>query len=62
MRKLYRNEYDKKVAGVCSGFAEYLNVDVSLVRIIAVFLLLLLTWVTLPTYIVAWIILPIKNY
>ncbi len=62
MKKLYRNEYDKKIAGVCSGIAEYMQIDVSVIRIIAVFLLLLLTWVTLPTYIVAWAILPIKNY
>lgn len=62
MNKLYRNEYDKKISGVCSGIADYAKIDVSVVRIVAVFLLLLLTWVILPTYIVAWMILPIKNY
>lgn len=62
MRKLYRNVYDKVIAGVCSGIADYFNVDKSLVRLAAVFLGLLLFWVVVPTYIVAWIILPIKNY
>lgn len=62
MKKLHRNVYDKSVAGVCSGVAEYLNVDKSVVRIVTVFLGLALFWVTIPTYIVAWFILPIKNY
>lgn len=62
MKKLYRNEYDKTIAGVCSGIAEYFNLDTNLVRIAAVFLGLLLFWVVVPTYIIAWFILPIKNY
>lgn len=62
MKKTYRNVYDKVIAGVCSGVADYFNIDKSLVRLAAVFLGLLLPWVVLPTYVVAWIILPIKNY
>ncbi len=62
MKKLYRNVYDKMIAGVCSGLADYFNIDKSLVRLATVFLGLLLFWVVLPTYIVAWVILPIKNY
>ncbi len=62
MKKLYRNEYDKVVAGVCSGIAEYFEVDKSLVRIVTVFLMFVLFWAALPTYIIAWAILPIKNY
>lgn len=33
-KKLYRSTKDKKLAGVCSGFADYLNIDPTLVRII----------------------------
>lgn len=62
MKKIYRNEYDKMISGVCSGIAEYLNKDVTLIRLITVFLGLLLFWVTVPTYIVAWLIMPIKKY
>ena len=32
-KKLYRIEADKKVAGVCTGLADYFDVDVTLVRI-----------------------------
>ena len=33
-RRLYRCDHDRKLAGVASGLAEYLNVDVSIVRIL----------------------------
>lgn len=62
MKKLYRNVYDSMVAGVCSGIADYFEIDKNVVRLIAAFLLLAMAPVTLITYIVAWVILPIKNY
>ena len=39
-KKLYRSRTDKKVCGVCGGLAKYLNMDVSIMRIIALFLVL----------------------
>ncbi len=33
-KKLYKIEYGKKIFGVCGGLAEYLNVDVVVVRIV----------------------------
>ena len=35
-KKLYRSRTDKKVCGVCGGLAKYLNMDVSVVRLIVV--------------------------
>ncbi len=35
-KKLYRNKKDGKFLGVCAGLADYLEVDVSLVRIVVV--------------------------
>ena len=35
-KKLYRSITDKKLAGVCGGLAEYLGMDVSIIRLIAV--------------------------
>ena len=35
-KRLYRLSYDKKLAGICSGFARYLNIDVTLVRILTI--------------------------
>jgi len=49
---------EKKIAGVCAGFAEYFDMDVTLVRLIWVALFLLPPSPGLIIYIVAWIILP----
>jgi len=58
-KKLYRSNR-KMIAGVCSGLAEYFNVDPTIVRII--FLLLLLPGgVPGPLlYILMWIVMPVK--
>ena len=36
-KRLYRNTQEAKIAGVCAGLADYFNVDVVLIRLIAVF-------------------------
>ena len=33
-KKLYRSKTDKKIAGVCGGLAEYLDMDSTIVRLI----------------------------
>ncbi len=55
-KKLARSRHDKKIAGVCGGFAEYLNMDPTLVRLIWVMLALLAGW-GLIGYLLAWIIM-----
>jgi phage shock protein C len=50
------------IAGICAGFAEYLDVDASLLRLIVV--VLALVTVVFPVglfYIIAWIIIPSEN-
>jgi phage shock protein PspC (stress-responsive transcriptional regulator) len=54
---LYRNADDKILAGVCSGLANYLNIDPVIMRIIFVLLFGVLFWV----YILLWIIVPSKS-
>ena len=55
--RLVRIMEGKKIAGVCAGFARYLAVDVTLVRI--VWLVIALTaGVGFIAYIVAWIAMP----
>lgn len=39
MKKLVRPQKNRIIAGVCAGIASYLNVDVTLIRLIAVLLL-----------------------
>ena len=38
MKKLYRSTTDRMLGGVCAGIAKYLNMDVTVVRVIAVLL------------------------
>lgn len=57
-RRLRRVMSEKKIAGVCAGFAEYFDMDVTLVRLIWVALFLLPPSPGLIIYVVAWIILP----
>ena len=35
-KKLYRSATDKKIAGVCGGFAKYFGVDSTVVRLLLV--------------------------
>lgn len=48
-KRLYRNVNDKMLCGVCSGLADYFNIDPTLVR---------LAWVVLA-YIIASIVIPV---
>ncbi len=60
IKRLYRSQKDKMVAGVCGGVAEYLNVDPVVVRLVWVVATLLSFGLGILAYIVAWIIIP-KN-
>ena len=57
MKKLYRSETDKKIAGVCGGIAEYLNVDSTIVRLIWV-LAVLFAGTGVLAYIICALIIP----
>ena len=60
-KRLYKITAEKKVAGVCAGFAEFLNLDVTLVRVIALFLILASFSTMLISYFICAIIMPDKN-
>ena len=56
-KKLYRNTENKMVAGVCSGIADYFDIDPTLVRLGWV-LFSLLGGSGLLAYLIAAIIIP----
>ena len=56
-RKLRRSRTDKKIVGVCGGFAEYLELDSTLVRILWLMLIFFGGW-GIFGYIIAWIVMP----
>jgi phage shock protein PspC (stress-responsive transcriptional regulator) len=55
-RKLCRSTQDRKIAGVASGFANYFNTDVTLVRIVFV-ALSFISGVGVAIYLAAWALL-----
>jgi phage shock protein PspC (stress-responsive transcriptional regulator) len=56
-KKLYRSRKDKKISGVCGGLAQYLNVDVTIIRLIWA-LALLFAGGGLLAYIICALIIP----
>jgi phage shock protein C len=58
-KKLMRSRSDRKIAGVCAGLAQYLDLDISLVRILWFFITLACGIVPgLVAYVLGWIIIP----
>ncbi len=55
-KRLVRNTNDEMVAGVCSGIADYFNIDPVIVRL--VFVLLALKGVGIFAYLLLWILMP----
>ena len=58
-KSLYRDTDNKMLGGVASGLAEYMNWDVTLVRLAFVFCLFAVQGSVLA-YILAWIVVPGK--
>ena len=59
MRRLYRDRWNKKIAGVCGGFGQYLKIDPTIIRL--AFILLTIFTFVLPMaviYFLAWILMP----
>ena len=58
-KKLMRSRTDRKIAGVCAGLAQYLDLDTSLVRILWFFVGIVSgIFPGIIAYILAWIIIP----
>lgn len=56
--RMSRPRDDRKIAGVCSGLARYLGIDVSLARILFVVLAIWPVGLGFIFYIVCWIVMP----
>ncbi len=59
MKRLYRSQTDKKIAGIFGGIAEMYSLDPSLLRLILVFLGIATgIFPLLIAYLIGWIIIP----
>lgn len=56
-KKLYRSKTDKKLAGVCGGLAQYLNMDASVVRLIWI-LISIFAGAGLLAYLICALVIP----
>ncbi|MCF0136319.1 MAG: PspC domain-containing protein [Lachnospiraceae bacterium] len=59
-KKLYRSTGNKMIAGVCAGVANYLNVDVTVVRLLWA-VVSLFAGAGILAYLLAWFIIPEDN-
>ncbi len=58
-RKIYRSRTDRKLSGVCAGLAEYINADVTIIRLIwAIITFFTGIFVGFVIYIICAIIIP----
>jgi len=59
-KRLYKIEEGRKIFGVCGGLAEYMNLDVAIVRILWV--VLALCWGSgIVLYLICALVLPNKS-
>jgi len=57
-KRLTRNIHDRIVGGVCSGMAEYMEIETWLMRLVCVLLLIAALPYMLLLYVMFWIIMP----
>lgn len=60
-KRLMRSSVDRKIAGVCGGIAEYLEIDSTVVRLVSLFLLLVPVPLVpaIVAYLIAWLVMPL---
>ncbi|MGB2770057.1 MAG: PspC domain-containing protein [Candidatus Zixiibacteriota bacterium] len=56
-KKIYRSRTNSMIAGVCGGLGEYLNVDPTILRVVAV-LLIFADGIGLLAYLIGWVVIP----
>lgn len=57
-KRLTLSRADRKVGGVCAGFASYLNTDVTIIRLLFLCGIVYSAGLALLAYLIAWIVMP----
>ena len=58
MKKLVRVKQGSKLFGVCQGIAEYMNIDPTVIRLVAIFLALFSFGTAFVGYLIAGFVMP----
>lgn len=62
-KRLFRLASDKKFGGICSGLAKYLNLDVTVVRILVVAITAITGFIPgIIAYFIVWMIMPLEEF
>lgn len=59
MKRIYRDRFDSKIAGVCGGIAQYFGIDSSIVRLLFVLFSICTGGLLLLLYLLLWFLLPL---
>ena len=62
MKRLYRSNKNRMIAGICGGIGEYFDIDPTLVRV--VYIIVSVFSVAFPgilVYLILWVIIPHSN-
>lgn len=59
-KRLYRSRNDRVISGVCSGIGKYLNIDPTLIRILAVLVAIWSFGTAILLYLALAIIVPLE--
>ena len=60
-KKLYRSRSNSMISGICGGFAEYLGLDPTVVRLLYLLLTLFAAGAALIFYFIAMFIIPMEQ-
>ncbi|HLF20061.1 MAG TPA: PspC domain-containing protein, partial [Bacteroidota bacterium] len=60
-KRLYRSQTNRVLAGICGGFAEYLNLDPTLIRVLWIFLTIF-GGSGIILYIIAYFVIPLNPH
>lgn len=59
MKRLYRSDKNRMIAGICGGIGEYFDIDPTLVRIIYVIVSVFsIAFPGILVYLILWVIIP----
>lgn len=61
-KKLTKSQTNRKVSGVCAGIAEYLNVDVTIIRVAFVIATIIGVGSPILIYLILMFVMPDKAY
>lgn len=58
MKRMYRDRFDRKIAGVCGGMGQYFSVDSNIIRLLFILFSICTGGLLLLLYLLLWFLLP----